>query len=104
MQNRGLFHIWKREHKSTFFNVDGYCDHCKTVLEEMGCYCHFCFCRESRAFLADQDSEQGNMNRDEVGEEKEPIYVLDHAGGCQNIFSNKSFENLLFFLSFLISY
>ena len=27
------------------FNVDGYCDHCKTVFEAMGCYYHFVFVR-----------------------------------------------------------
>ena len=30
------------------FNVDGYCDHCKTVIEAMICYYNFCPCQETR--------------------------------------------------------
>ena len=28
------------------FNVNGYCDHCKTVFEATGWYYHFCSCQE----------------------------------------------------------
>ena len=41
-------------------DVDGYCDHCKTVSEAMGCYYHFCSCQEARPSLTDQDIERGN--------------------------------------------
>ena len=34
--------------KINYFNVDGYCDHCKTVFEAMGCYYHFCSCQKAR--------------------------------------------------------
>ena len=39
--------------------MDGYCDHCKTVFEAMGCYYHFCSCQEARPSLTDQDIEAG---------------------------------------------
>ena len=48
------------EKKIDCFNVDGYCDHCKTVFEAMGCYYHFCSCQEARPSLTDQDNERGN--------------------------------------------
>ena len=44
--------------------VDGYCDHCKTVFEAMGCYYHFCSCQEARPSLTDQDIERGNKKRE----------------------------------------
>ena len=44
--------------------MDGYCDHCKTVFEAMGCYYHFCSCQEARPSLKDQDIERGNKNRE----------------------------------------
>ena len=46
------------------FNVDSYCDHCKTVFEAIGCYYHFCFCQEARPALTDQDFERGNKKRE----------------------------------------
>ena len=42
------------------FNVDGYCDHCKTVFEARGCYYHFVSCQETRPSLTEQDIERGN--------------------------------------------
>ena len=46
------------------FNVDGYCDHCKTVFEAMGCYYHFCSSQEACPSLTDQDIERGNKKRE----------------------------------------
>ena len=36
------FHASGSQKKIDCFNVDGYCDHCKTVFEAMGCYNLFC--------------------------------------------------------------
>ena len=41
------------------FQVDGFCDHCKAVLEAMGCYYHFCSCQETRPSLLEQNIERG---------------------------------------------
>ena len=38
--------------KIVCFNVDGYCDHCKTVFEAMGCYYHFVLARRLVPHLA----------------------------------------------------
>ena len=40
--------------------MDGYCDHCKTVFEAMGCYYHFCSGQEVSPSSTDNDSERGN--------------------------------------------
>ena len=45
-------------------NVDGYCDHCKTVFEAMGYYYHFCSCPEVLPSLTDHDIERGNKKRE----------------------------------------
>ena len=38
--------------KINCFNVDGYCDHCKTVFEAMGCFYHFVLARRLFPHLA----------------------------------------------------
>ena len=59
---RAFLHLENRK-KIDCFNVDGYCDHYKTVFEAMGCYFHFCSCQEARPFLTEQDIEWGNKKR-----------------------------------------
>ena len=54
----------EKQKKTDCFNVDGYCDHCKTVFEAMGCYYHFCSCQEARPSLLDQDIERSNKKRE----------------------------------------
>ena len=48
-----------KQKKIDSFNVDGYCDHCRTEFEAMGCYYHFCSCQEARPSLTEQDIERG---------------------------------------------
>ena len=58
------FFTSEKQKKIDCFNVDGYCDHCKTVFEAMGCYYHFCSCQEARPSLTEQDIERGNQKRE----------------------------------------
>ena len=44
--------------------MEGYCDHCKTVFEAIGCYYHFCSFQEARPSLTDQGIERGNQKRE----------------------------------------
>ena len=37
-----------RQKKIDCFSVDGFCSHCNTVFEAMGCFYHFCPCQELR--------------------------------------------------------
>ena len=41
------FYIWKQKNIDSF-NLEGNCDHRKTVFEVMGCYYHFSSCQETR--------------------------------------------------------
>ena len=58
------FYTTGKQKKIDCFHVDGYCDHCKTVFEAMGCYYHFCSCQETRPSLSEQDIERGNKKRE----------------------------------------
>ena len=53
-----------KQKKIDCFSVDGYCNHCKTVFEAMGCYFHFCPCQESRPSLTDDDIKRGTKKRE----------------------------------------
>ena len=55
------------------FSVDGYCNHCKTVFEAMGCYFNFCPCQEARPFLTDDDINRGTKKREMDGLRKDYI-------------------------------
>ena len=37
------------------FRVDGFCEHCNTVFEAMGCYYHYCPCQEARPSLTEEE-------------------------------------------------
>ena len=43
---RAFSHLENRKQSIGYFNVNGYCDHCKTVFEATGWYYHFCSCQE----------------------------------------------------------
>ena len=58
------FYTTRKQKKIDCFHVDDYCDHCKTVIEAMGCYYHFCSCQETRPSLSEQDIERGNKKRE----------------------------------------
>ena len=58
------FHTTGKQKKIDCFSVDGYCDHCKTVFEAMGCYFHHCPCQETRASLSDTDIQRGLKRRE----------------------------------------
>ena len=46
------------------FKVDGFCAHCNTVFEAMGCFYHCCPCQEARPSLTEKDIERGNKKRE----------------------------------------
>ena len=47
-----------RQKKKDCFNVDGFCYHCNTDFEAMGCCYHYCPCEEARPSLTDTDFER----------------------------------------------
>ena len=58
------FHTSGNQKKIDCFNVDGYCDNCKTLFEAMGCYYHFCPCQETHPSLSDEEIEKVNKRRE----------------------------------------
>ena len=82
-----FFTSGKLKKKIDCFSVDGYCDHCKTVFEAMGCYYHFCSCQEARPSLTEQDIERGNKKRemDDMRREyrKEKGYKAEEMWECE---------------------
>ena len=52
-----------RQKKIESFSADGFCSHCNTVFEAMGCFYHFCACQELRHSLTEEDSQRGSKKR-----------------------------------------
>ena len=57
------FYTTGTQKKIVSFKVDGFCAHCKTVFEAMGCFEHYCPCQEARPALIEEDIERGNKKR-----------------------------------------
>ena len=53
-----------RQKKIVRFSVDGFCSHCNTVFEAMGCFYHFCPCQELRPTLTEEDIKRGSRRRE----------------------------------------
>ena len=53
-----------RQKKIDCFSVDGFCSHCNTVFEAMGCSHHFCPCQELRPSLTEEDIQRGSNKRE----------------------------------------
>ena len=53
-----------RQKKIDCFSVDGFCSHCNTVFEAMGCFYHFCPCQELRPSLTEEDFQRGSKKRE----------------------------------------
>ena len=58
------FYTTGTQKKIDCFKVDGFCAHCNTVFEAMGCFYHYCSCQEARPALTDEDIERGNKKRE----------------------------------------
>ena len=58
------FYTTGRQKKNYRFSVDGFCSHCKTVLETMECFYHFCPCQELRPSLTEEDVKRGSRRRE----------------------------------------
>ena len=58
------FYTTGTQKKIDCFKVDGFCAHCKTVFEAMGCFYHYCPCQEARPSLTEEDIERGNKKRE----------------------------------------
>ena len=53
-----------RQKKIDCCSVDGFCSHCNTVFEAMGCFYHFCPCKELRPSLTEEEIQRGSQKRE----------------------------------------
>ena len=58
------FYTTGTQKKIDCFKVDGFCAHCKTVFEAMGCFYQYCPCQETRPSLTEEDIERGLKKRE----------------------------------------
>ena len=58
------FYTTGTQKKIDCFKVDGFCAHCKTVFEAIGCFYHYCPCQEAQPSLTEEDIERGNKKRE----------------------------------------
>ena len=56
--------LQQADKKNDCFTVDGFCSHCNTVFEAMGCFYHFCPCQELRLSLTEEDIRRGSKKRE----------------------------------------
>ena len=53
------FYTIGTQRKIDCFSVDGFCGHCSTVFEALGCFYHFCECQEVQPGLTEEDIVKG---------------------------------------------
>ena len=53
-----------RQKKIDCVSVDGFCSHCNTVFEAIGCFYHFCPCQELRPSLTEEEIQRGSKKRE----------------------------------------
>ena len=58
------FYTTGRRKKIDRFSVDGFCSHCNTVFEAMGCFYHFRPCQEHRPSLTEEDIKRCSRKRE----------------------------------------
>ena len=58
------FYTAGTQKKIDCFKVDGFCAHCKTVFEALGCFYHYRPCQAARPSLTEEDIERGNKKRE----------------------------------------
>ena len=58
------FYTTSRRRKIGRSSVDGFCSHCNTVFEAMGCFYQFCPCQQIRPSLAEEDIERGSWKKE----------------------------------------
>ena len=64
-----------------YFNANGFCGHCNTVLEALGCSGSYSLCQEARPAITEEDIQGGTRRRemDELRKQnfEEKSYAVD---------------------------
>ena len=58
------FYTTGRLKKIDCFSADGFCSHCNTMFEAVGCYYHFCPWQELHPSLTEEDIKRGSRKRE----------------------------------------
>ena len=58
------FYTTGKQKKINSFTVDGFCGNCQTLFKALGCYYHFCPCRETQSNLIEDEFEFGTRKRE----------------------------------------
>ena len=58
------FYTTGRQKKIDRFSVEGFCSHCNTVFEAMGCFYRFCPCQELRPSFTEENIKRGSRRRE----------------------------------------
>ena len=58
------FYATGTQKKIDAYNVVGFCGHCSTVFEAMGCYYHLCPYQEARPSLTEEEIQRGIKKRE----------------------------------------
>ena len=63
-RNIESFYTTGTQRKIDCFSVDGFCSHCDTIFEALGCFYHFCECQEVQPCLTDEDIVKAQRKRE----------------------------------------
>ena len=84
------FYTTGTQKKINSFDVDGFCEHCNTVLEAMGSYYHHSPCQEIRPTLTEEEIHRGTEKREL--DELRNHYLKERGGqlwGCMGVKSGR---------------
>ena len=56
----------RKQKKIDFFSVHGFCTHCKTAFESMGCYFYFYLYQEAKSSLLEEKTHKGFRKKEHV--------------------------------------
>ena len=85
------FYTTGTQKKIDCFKVDGFCAHCNTVFEAMGCFYHYCLCQETKHSLTEDEIEVATKRKKWTGAESSTSkkkYVM--LSKCGNVTSGIS--------------
>ena len=81
------FYTTGRQKNIDCFSVDGFCSHCNTVFEAMGCFYHFCPCQDLHSSLTEEYIKRASRKRelDELrrGYIKEKSFIVIEMWDCE---------------------
>ena len=58
------FFTTSRQKEIDCFSIDGFCSHCNTVFEAVGCFYHFSPCQKLRPSLTEEEIQRGSKKRE----------------------------------------